>query len=122
MNRCPTARRSAIWRWSSGPSDSVRFLGNRSSGRMGYALAREAARRGANVTLIAANVGLEAPPDARVLNVQTAAELAEACRNELAGCDVLLMSAAVADFRPRGAVEPELKKEQGEPTREHGPT
>ncbi len=97
------------------PIDSVRFLGNRSSGRMGLALAREALRRGAEVTLVAANVGLEIPSGARVLKVQTAAELATACGNELDACDVLLMSAAVADFRPAGAVDRKLKKDEGIP-------
>jgi phosphopantothenoylcysteine decarboxylase / phosphopantothenate---cysteine ligase len=97
------------------PIDSVRFVGNRSSGRMGYALAREAVRRGAEVTLIAANVGLEAPSAVRLVNVQTAAELADACRNELDACDVLMMSAAVADFRPAGPVDRKLKKDQGIP-------
>ena len=97
------------------PIDSVRFLGNRSSGRMGYALAREATRRGAAVTVIAANVGLEDPPGARVLPVRTAAELAEACRSELPGCDVLLMSAAVADFRPLAPAREKLKKDRGIP-------
>ncbi len=97
------------------PIDSVRYVGNRSSGRMGYALAREAARRGAEVTLIAANVALDPPPCARVIEVHTAAELADACRNELAACDVLLMSAAVADFRPAGPVDRKLHKEDGVP-------
>ena len=98
------------------PIDSVRYVGNRSSGRMGFALAREAARRGAVVTVIAANVGLEPPPGARVVPVHTAAELAAACRDELAACDVLLMAAAVADFRPAGAVDRKLHKEDGVPT------
>ncbi len=98
------------------PIDSVRYVGNRSSGRMGFALAREAARRGAEVTVIAANVGLEPPPGARVVPVHTAAELAEASRNELAACDVLLMAAAVADFRPAGPVDRKLHKEDGVPT------
>jgi phosphopantothenoylcysteine decarboxylase / phosphopantothenate---cysteine ligase len=97
------------------PIDSVRFVGNRSSGRMGFALAREAARRGAEVTVIAANVALDAPPRSHVIEVHTAAELAEACRNELAACDVLLMAAAVADFRPAGPVDRKLKKEDGVP-------
>jgi phosphopantothenoylcysteine decarboxylase/phosphopantothenate--cysteine ligase len=97
------------------PIDSVRFVGNRSSGRMGYALAREAASRGAEVTVIAANVGLQVPSGARIINVQTAAELADACGNELDGCDVLMMSAAVADFRPAGPVNRKLKKDQGIP-------
>jgi phosphopantothenoylcysteine decarboxylase / phosphopantothenate---cysteine ligase len=104
------------------PIDSVRFLGNRSSGRMGYALAREAVRRGAEVTVIAANVGLDAPAGARVLPVQTAAELAEVCGNELGRCDVLLMSAAVADFRPAGPVRGKIKKDQGIPKLELEPT
>ena len=98
------------------PIDSVRFVGNRSSGRMGYALAREAARRGAEVTVIAANVALDPPPGVRVLGVHTAAELAAACRSELGACDLLLMGAAVADFRPAGPVDRKIKKDQGVPT------
>jgi phosphopantothenoylcysteine decarboxylase / phosphopantothenate---cysteine ligase len=97
------------------PIDSVRYVGNRSSGRMGFALAREAARRGADVTVIAANVGLEPPIGAHIVPVHTAAELAAACRAELADCDVLLMSAAVADFRPAGPVDRKLHKEDGVP-------
>jgi phosphopantothenoylcysteine decarboxylase/phosphopantothenate--cysteine ligase len=104
------------------PIDSVRFLGNRSSGRMGFALAREATRRGARVTVIAANVALDPPAGARVIGVHTAAELADACRNELAACDVLLMSAAVADFRAVGPVDRKLKKEAGIPKLELEPT
>jgi len=104
------------------PIDSVRYIGNRSSGRMGFALAREAARRGAEVTVIAANVALEPPRGARIVPVRTAAELETACRSELAGCDVLLMSAAVADFRPAGAVDRKLKKEDGVPKIELEPT
>jgi phosphopantothenoylcysteine decarboxylase/phosphopantothenate--cysteine ligase len=97
------------------PIDSVRYVGNRSSGRMGYALARDAARRGAEVTVIAANVSLEPPPGVRVVSVGTAAELAAACRREFPDCDVLLMSAAVADFRPAGPVDRKLGKEDGVP-------
>jgi phosphopantothenoylcysteine decarboxylase/phosphopantothenate--cysteine ligase len=104
------------------PIDSVRFIGNRSSGRMGYALAREAARRGAEVTLVAANVGLEAPSGVRVLSVHTAADMAEACGNEMDACDVLLMSAAVADFRPAGPVSHKIKKDQGIPELQLEPT
>ena len=104
------------------PIDSVRFIGNRSSGRMGFALAREAARRGAEVTVIAANVGLEPPPGVRVVPVHTAAELAAACRNEITASDVLLMSAAVADFRPAGPVDRKLKKDEGIPKVELEPT
>jgi len=104
------------------PIDSVRFIGNRSSGRMGFALAREAGHRGAEVTVIAANVALDPPTGARIVRVQTAAELADACRTELGDCDVLLMSAAVADFRPVGAVERKIKKDEGIPRLELEPT
>ena len=80
--------------------DPVRFIGNRSSGRMGVALAASAARRGASVTLVAANVGVPAPPGVDVVAVESAAELAEAAAAAFAEADVLLMAAAVADFRP----------------------
>jgi phosphopantothenoylcysteine decarboxylase/phosphopantothenate--cysteine ligase len=89
------------------PLDAVRFLGNRSSGRMGLALARAAAARGARVTLIAANVALPAPAGVERVDVETAAELAAATRERAADCDLLLMAAAVADFRP---VEPHAGK------------
>jgi phosphopantothenoylcysteine decarboxylase / phosphopantothenate---cysteine ligase len=82
------------------PIDSVRFLGNRSSGRMGLALARAAHARGARVTLVAANVSLPVPPGVECRSVRTAAQLKQACEREFSSCDVLLMAAAVADFRP----------------------
>jgi phosphopantothenoylcysteine decarboxylase/phosphopantothenate--cysteine ligase len=104
------------------PIDSVRFIGNRSSGRMGFALAREAARRGAEVTLVAANPALPPPPRVRLVPVQTAAELARACEREFERCEVLLMAAAVADFRPARATEAKLKKDRGVPTLEYEPT
>src|SRR3954451_20913864 len=85
------------------PIDSVRFVGNRSSGRMGFALAEEAAALGASVTVIAANVALERSPRARYVDVATAAELKDACEAEFARADVLLMAAAVADYRPSEA-------------------
>jgi phosphopantothenoylcysteine decarboxylase/phosphopantothenate--cysteine ligase len=97
------------------PIDSVRFIGNRSSGRMGYALAGRAAARGAEVTLVAANVSLPAPAAVRVLTVSTAAELAQVCGEQFADADVLLMAAAVADFRPREPVAHKLKKDDGPP-------
>ena len=97
------------------PIDSVRFIGNRSSGRMGLALAEQAARRGAEVTLVAANVTLPPPAGTRVIEVRTAAELAAACQAEFPTCQVLLMAAAVADFRPRHPAETKLKKDQGAP-------
>ena len=92
------------------PLDAVRFLGNRSSGRMGFALAEEAAARGAHVTVVAANVSL--PRSARIdyVDVETAAELQEACERAFADCDVLLMAAAVADFRPADPASVKLKK------------
>src|SRR5579884_722825 len=74
------------------PIDSVRYIGNRSSGKMGLALAAQAARRGAEVTIVAANLGLPVPPGVRVLPVQTAAELHDACCREFERCDVLLMA------------------------------
>jgi len=92
------------------PIDSVRYIGNRSSGRMGLALATEAARRGAEVTLIAANVALASPRGLRRLAVETAAQLADACEQEFERCDVLLMAAAVADFRPAHPADSKLKK------------
>ena len=104
------------------PIDSVRYIGNRSSGRMGIALASRAAARGAEVTIIAANVGLPAPQDARVIEVQTAAELKEASEREFPASDVLLMAAAVADFRPTAPAAHKLKKDQGVPALELEPT
>ena len=81
------------------PLDSVRFLGNRSSGRMGVALAEEARRRGAEVTLLAANLAVPAPAGVEVVETPTAADLAREA-NARAGVDVVLMAAAVADYAP----------------------
>jgi phosphopantothenoylcysteine decarboxylase/phosphopantothenate--cysteine ligase len=92
------------------PIDSVRYVGNRSSGRMGVALAAEAARRGAEVTLIAANVSLPIPAGVRAIEVETAAQLLAAARSEFGGAHVLLMAAAVADFRPAEALEDKIAK------------
>jgi phosphopantothenoylcysteine decarboxylase/phosphopantothenate--cysteine ligase len=104
------------------PIDSVRYIGNRSSGRMGYALAGEAARRGAKVTAIAANVAVEPPPGVQVIGVRTAGELGDVCEQRFDECDVLLMAAAVADFRPAAPAESKLKKAAGVPTVELEPT
>jgi phosphopantothenoylcysteine decarboxylase/phosphopantothenate--cysteine ligase len=104
------------------PIDSVRYIGNRSSGRMGYALAAEAARRGATVTVVSANVALEPPAGVRVLAVGTAAELKDVCDQWFDQCDVLLMSAAVADFRPAAPADAKLKKDQGTPELKLEPT
>ncbi len=81
------------------PIDPVRYIGNRSSGRMGLSLAVAAARRGADVTMIAANVSLPLPAGVRVIEVETTAELAAAVGAEVADAHVLLMAAAPADFR-----------------------
>src|SRR5437764_1360098 len=96
------------------PIDSVRYIGNRSSGRMGVALATRAAARGAQVTLLAANLS-SAPHGVRTIEVQTAEELLEACRKEFPATDVLLMAAAVADFRPAAPASDKLKKDRGIP-------
>ncbi|HEX6688998.1 MAG TPA: bifunctional phosphopantothenoylcysteine decarboxylase/phosphopantothenate--cysteine ligase CoaBC [Solirubrobacterales bacterium] len=93
------------------PIDPVRFLGNRSSGRMGVALAAAAARRGADVTLIAANVTLPEPAGVRRIDVETAAELADAARSEFATSHLLLMAAAPADFRASEPAGDKLKRE-----------
>ncbi len=92
------------------PIDSVRYVGNRSSGRMGFALADEAARRGATVTCVAANVSLDRNPVVSYVDVETAAELGAACEERFAGCDLLLMAAAVADYRPAQAADTKIKK------------
>ena len=94
------------------PIDAVRFVGNRSSGRMGFALAEEAQRRGANVTVVAANVSLPRTAGIEYVDVVTAAELADACAARFDACDVLIMAAAVADYRPADAHEGKLKKDQ----------
>ena len=95
------------------PIDPVRFVGNRSSGRMGLALAAAAADRGADVTLVAANVALRTPPGVRRIDVETTAELAEAVRAGFPSSDVLLMAAAPADFRPTGVAADKIKREEG---------
>lgn len=96
------------------PLDSVRFLGNRSSGRMGLALAAAAARRGADVTLIAANVSLPEPPGVHRIDVETTADLATATQAEFAKTHVLLMAAAPADFRTARATEGKLERGRGD--------
>jgi phosphopantothenoylcysteine decarboxylase / phosphopantothenate---cysteine ligase len=90
--------------------DPVRFLGNWSSGRQGYALARAAAARGAEVTLVAANTGLADPAGARVVRVVSARELREAMLAAAAGADAVVMAAAVADYRPEARNEEKIKK------------
>jgi phosphopantothenoylcysteine decarboxylase/phosphopantothenate--cysteine ligase len=90
--------------------DPVRFLGNRSSGRQGYALARTAAARGAKVTLVAANTALPEPAGVDVVGVVSTVELREAVLAAAAGADAVVMAAAPADFRPASYVETKIKK------------
>ena len=90
--------------------DPVRFLGNRSSGKMGYALAEAAIDRGANTVLIAAPNNLTNPIGAKILEVVTAKEMHRAILNEMEDCDILIMPAAVADWRPKETSKNKIKK------------
>jgi phosphopantothenoylcysteine decarboxylase / phosphopantothenate---cysteine ligase len=98
------------------PLDPVRHLGNRSSGRMGYALAEAARDMGANVTLISANVSLEPILGVQVVAVETAADMQRAVLERRAETDVLVMAAAVADYRPAQRAEQKIKKATDELT------
>jgi phosphopantothenoylcysteine decarboxylase/phosphopantothenate--cysteine ligase len=90
--------------------DPVRFLGNRSSGRQGYALARAAASRGAEVTLVAANVTLPDPAGVKVVHVETTAQLRDAVLAAAPTADAVVMAAAPADYRPVAVSETKIKK------------
>jgi len=96
------------------PIDAVRFIGNRSSGKQGHAVAAEAAARGAAVTLVT-TASEPTPPTADVVRVATAAEMHDAVTSRAAGTDVIVMAAAVADFRPVGPAPHKLKKADGPP-------
>jgi phosphopantothenoylcysteine decarboxylase/phosphopantothenate--cysteine ligase len=96
------------------PIDAVRVIANRSSGKQGYAVAAEAASRGAEVVLVS-TVELPPPPGVRVIRVETAAEMEAAMRAEAPSAGVVVMAAAVADFRPRRTATHKLKKDQGVP-------
>lgn len=98
------------------PFDPVRFLGNRSSGRMGFALAAEAARRGARVVLVAGPVRLATPPGVQRVDVTTAREMEGAVREHAPAAGMVLMTAAVSDFRPARPAAAKIKKEAGLPT------
>ncbi|MFI1940521.1 bifunctional phosphopantothenoylcysteine decarboxylase/phosphopantothenate--cysteine ligase CoaBC [Streptomyces purpureus] len=100
------------------PLDPVRYLGNRSSGKQGYALARTAAARGARVTLIEANTGIPDPAGVDVVHVSTAVQLREAVLKAAADADAVVMAAAVADFRPAEYATGKIKKKDdgGAPT------
>jgi phosphopantothenoylcysteine decarboxylase/phosphopantothenate--cysteine ligase len=100
------------------PIDPVRFLGNRSSGKMGFAVAEEAALRGAEVTLVAGPVSLPTPPGVTRVDVGTALEMRDAVHAAAPGCDLVVMTAAVADFRCRHVAGGKLKRRQGPPSLE----
>jgi len=104
------------------PIDAVRFISNHSSGRMGVAVAREAARRGADVTLVAGAMEVSPPPGVRVERVDTVAELAEVVARELPASDVLVMAAAPADFRPAHVAAGKIKKTSAPAAIELAPT
>jgi phosphopantothenoylcysteine decarboxylase/phosphopantothenate--cysteine ligase len=98
------------------PVDPVRFLGNRSSGKMGFALAEEAARRGARVVLVAGPVHLSTPPGVERINVTTAREMEATLHRIVPEADLVVMTAAVADFRPSRPAATKIKRERGVPT------
>ncbi|KAB2959700.1 MAG: bifunctional phosphopantothenoylcysteine decarboxylase/phosphopantothenate--cysteine ligase CoaBC [Thermoanaerobaculia bacterium] len=97
------------------PIDPVRFLGNRSSGKMGFAIAAEAARRGARALLVSGPVALATPPGVERIAVETALEMEAAVRERAVACDIVVMAAAVADFRPREPASSKLSKSAGVP-------
>jgi len=104
------------------PIDPVRFVGNRSTGRMGFAVAREAFARGADVTLVVGPGTVEPPEGPRVVRVATAEEMRMAVLEAGEDANVVVMAAAVADFRPREAASGKLRKEEGPPRLELVPT
>lgn len=115
------ALRSGSWRGrkvlvTAGPTrepiDAVRFLSNHSTGKMGYALAAEAHRRGARVVLVSGPVALPAPPGVERIAVESAADMLQACVSHHADSDVIFKAAAVADFTPATVAAGKLKKEQ----------
>jgi phosphopantothenoylcysteine decarboxylase / phosphopantothenate---cysteine ligase len=97
------------------PIDPVRFIGNRSSGKMGYAIAEEARARGADVLLVRGPVSLPEPDGMRVVRVETAQEMRDAVMAEAGEVDAVIKAAAVADFRPSEQADHKLKKESGIP-------
>jgi phosphopantothenoylcysteine decarboxylase/phosphopantothenate--cysteine ligase len=94
------------------PLDPVRYIGNRSSGKQGVALALAAAARGATVTLIAANLEVPAPANISVVHISTTLELADAVQTAATEADTVIMAAAVADYRPETVAETKIKKDQ----------
>jgi phosphopantothenoylcysteine decarboxylase/phosphopantothenate--cysteine ligase len=104
------------------PIDTVRFVGNRSSGRMGAAIAAEARRRGAHVTLLGANLVVPAPADVELVQTPTAADLEREALARSAAADVVIMAAAVADYRPAAALAAKRPKDRAAWTVELEPT
>jgi phosphopantothenoylcysteine decarboxylase/phosphopantothenate--cysteine ligase len=104
------------------PLDAVRFVGNRSSGRMGVALATEARRRGAEVTLLAANLAVPAPVGVTLVETPTAADLEREALTHAAEADIVVMAAAVADYRPAEALAAKRPKDTATWTLELEPT
>jgi phosphopantothenoylcysteine decarboxylase/phosphopantothenate--cysteine ligase len=102
--------------------DPVRFISNASSGRMGFCLARAALNAGHKVTLIAAAVSLRPSAKAKVINVETAAEMFSAVKEHFAKCDCLIMAAAVSDYRPAKKSKTKIKKSPTDLTIELKPT
>jgi phosphopantothenoylcysteine decarboxylase/phosphopantothenate--cysteine ligase len=92
------------------PIDPVRFVGNRSSGKMGYAIAQAAAQRGAEVLLVSGPSALEIPPNVKGLRVETTNEMLEACMEAYEKMDIVIKAAAVADYRPRDVADQKIKK------------
>jgi len=90
--------------------DPVRFISNASSGRMGYALAREALRAGHKVTLVTAQTAQRPPSQAKVIEVETAAQMFKAVKKHFEKCDCLIMAAAVADYTPASPAKTKIKK------------
>jgi len=90
--------------------DPVRFISNASSGRMGYALARAALKAGHTVTLVAAPTSQKPPSEAKLVNVETAAQMFDAVKKHFSRCDCLIMAAAVADYTPARPAKTKIKK------------
>lgn len=102
--------------------DPVRFIGNYSSGKMGFALAEECARRGADVTLISGPVSLECSKRIKRINIESCSEMYNAAVNEFKHCDAAILCAAVADFRPKAVAENKIKREKDNLTIQLCPT
>ena len=96
--------------------DPVRFLTNRSSGRVGYAIAGEAARRGNDVVCVSGPTTLAAPADVEIISVRSASDMLEACLEQFPGCQAVVLTAAVADYTPAQTSPTKIKKSGGDLT------